>query len=50
MSLSALYGFCELRVVLGTHILHAAAVCSVLLSVSPLVLNAHCPNSIQSPS
>ena len=34
--LSALYGFRELRVVLGTRILHAAAVCSVLLSLSPL--------------
>ena len=36
MSLSALYGLRKLRVVLGTRILHAAAVCSVLLSLSPL--------------
>ena len=36
MSLSVLYGFRELRVVLGTHILHAAAVCSVRGPLSPL--------------
>ena len=36
MSLSALNGFRELRVVLGTRILHAAAVCSVRGSQSPL--------------
>ena len=36
MSLSVLYGFRELRVVLGTRILHAAAVCSVHGSLSPL--------------
>ena len=36
MSLSVLYGPRELRVVLGTQILHAAAVCSVRGSLSPL--------------
>ena len=36
VSLSVLYGFCELRVVLGTRTLHAAAVCSVRGSLSPL--------------
>ena len=36
MPLSALYGFRELRAVLGTRILHAAAVCSVRGSLSPL--------------
>ena len=36
MSLSVLYGLRELRVVLGTQILHAAAVCSVRGSLSPL--------------
>ena len=36
MSLSVLYGFRELRVFLGTRILHAAAVCSVRGSLSPL--------------
>ena len=36
MSLSLLYGFRKLRVVLGTRILRAAAVCSVHGSLSPL--------------
>ena len=36
MPLSVLYGFRESRVVLGTRILHAAAVCSVRGSLSPL--------------
>ena len=36
MSLSVLYGFRELRVILGTRILRAAAVCSVHGSLSPL--------------
>ena len=36
MSLSVLYGFAELRVVQGTRILRAAAVCSVRGSLSPL--------------
>ena len=36
MTLSVLYGFRELRVVLGTCILRAAAVCSVHGSLSPL--------------
>ena len=36
MSLSVLYGFRELRVVLGTRILNAAAVCSVRGRLSPL--------------
>ena len=36
MSLSVLYGLRKLRVVLGTRVLHAAAVCSVRGSLSPL--------------
>ena len=36
MSLLVLYGFRKLRVVLRTRILHAAAVCSVRGSLSPL--------------
>ena len=36
MSLSVLHGLRELRVVLGTQILHAAAVCSVSGPLSPL--------------
>ena len=41
MSLSVLYGFRELRVVLGTRILRAAAVCSVHGSLSPLQFSMH---------
>ena len=51
MSLSVLYEFRELRVVLKTRILRAAPVCGLLCTwvpVSTPVLNAHCPNSLHS--
>ena len=48
MSLSVLCEFPELRVLLQTLILHAAAL--YMGPVSTRVLSAHCPNSLQGPS